>query len=73
MNQLLKRFYDNEGEREAVKAFQLAVLGEIAVEKAFDGKPTSGIQEARECVEKMFDRLAEQYGKIEPAVINNSR
>jgi len=70
---LLSRFYDNESEREAVKTFMIAVLGEIAVEKAFEGEDTGGIKEARECVEKSFDRLKEKYAKLEPAVISNSR
>ena len=73
MNATLKQFYDNEIEREAVREFMISVLGEMAVEKAFDGKSTSGIQEARECVEKSFDKLGELYGKMKTAVINNSR
>jgi hypothetical protein len=70
---LLQRFYENEGERETVKTFMVKTLGELAIEKAFDGEDTGGIKEARECVERMFDALSERYGKITPAQINNSR
>lgn len=72
MNQL-KQFYDDEGQREAVREFMIEVLGEMAIERAFDGKPTVGIQEARELVEKTFNKLAEKYGKIEKPIISNSR
>lgn len=70
---VLKQFYDNENEREAVKEFMITVLGEIAIDRAFAGDPTSGIQEARECIEKSFDKLGELYAKIKPTVIPNSR
>lgn len=70
---LLQRFYENEGERETVKAFMIAVLGEIAVEKAFEGEDTCGIKEARKCVEKMFDTLSERYAKKEKPIVSNSR
>lgn len=73
MNPILKQFYDNESGREAVKQFMIEVLGEMAIEKAFEGIPTDGIQEARACVEKSFDKLAELYGKVKPSVIPNSR
>lgn len=71
--EILQQFYENEAQREAVKEFMITVLGEMAIERAFDGKPTSGIQEARECVEKSFDKLEEVYSTKEKAVINNSR
>ena len=73
MNPSLKTFQDNEVQREAVREFMIAALGNIAVERAFEGKSTSGIQEARECVEKTFDKLAELYGTVKPTVITNSR
>lgn len=73
MESILRGFYNNEGEREAVKGFLVEMLGEIAIERAFDGKDTKGIQEARECVERAFDRLEEKYGKIKKPIAINSR
>jgi hypothetical protein len=72
MNQL-SLFYNNEGEREAVRAFMIEVLERIAIERAFAGKDVKGIPEARECIEQTFDRLAEKYGKIQKTIISNSR
>ncbi len=72
-NQLLKQFYDNEGQREAVKVFMLEVLKELAVEKTFTGHPITGIKEAHELVNKMFDKLAELYAIIDPPITHNSR
>lgn len=62
MNPLLL-FYRNENEREAVKAFMIQQLGEMTVEMAFEGKPVTGIQEARQLVDKMFNRLEERYSE----------
>jgi hypothetical protein len=67
MNQYLQNFYGNIGQREAVKLFMVEVLGEMAVERAFAGKPVVGIAEAKELVDKTFDKLDEIYGKIEPS------
>lgn len=69
----LVTFYNNKGEREAVKAFMLQNLSEIAVELAFDGKSVAGIPEAKKCVDKAFDKLDELYGKIETPKEVNSR
>ncbi len=48
-------------------------LKEIAVAKAFQGESTEGIQEAKETIELMFDKLALAYGKIEANKQSNSR
>lgn len=72
MNQL-KSFYDNEGQREAVREFMILVLRDMAVEKTFEGSPVIGIKEAHELVDKMFDKLEEQYGIIKKPVISNSK
>jgi len=71
--QSLKLFYDNIQEREAVKAFLIDCLKELAVEKTFDGEDVSGIKEARQNIERAFDRLDEMYGKIETSKPSNSR
>ncbi len=57
----LQLFYNNEVEREAVKAFLISSLRELAGDYAVEGKPTSGIKEASECVEIAFDKLEELY------------
>lgn len=54
-------------------AFLIEYLKEMAVEKAFDGEPVTGIREAHDLIVKAFDRLAEMYGKIEEPTISNSR
>ncbi len=61
----LKNFYENESMRETVKSFMVDVLKEIAVQKTFDGEETTGIKDARELVDKTFDKLKELYGKID--------
>lgn len=63
MSKLLKQFYDNEGEREAVKEFMFEALKELAVERVFDKQSVSGIYEGKKAVEKAFDRLQEIYGQ----------
>ncbi len=73
MNPTLKTFYENQNERETVKLFLIETLKGIAVERAFNGQDTYGIQEANEAIIKMFDKLDEIYGKIKPPVIGNSR
>lgn len=72
MNPLLL-FYNNETQREAVRNFMVETLAEMAVEKAFEGTDTKGMQEARECINKMFDKLEELYGIIEKPKEINSR
>lgn len=73
MDSLLRTFYGNEHERDAVKAFMVETLGEIAKERAFNGEETGGIQEAKECIDKMFETLEERYGIIKPPTIRNSK
>jgi hypothetical protein len=69
----LRQFYENTGEREAVKAFLIEALKEIAIERTFSGVEVSGIKDARECVDKMFDKLEEAYGKVKKPIETNSR
>ena len=72
MNQL-QTFYNNENQRELVREFMVDTLKEMAIEKTFEGQATLGIQEAKECIDKMFSRLSDTYGKVEPEVITNSK
>jgi hypothetical protein len=69
----LKQFYDNETQREEVKAFMILCLQEMAVERTFAGEDVYGIKEARDLVEKTFDKLAELYGTIPKVISPNSR
>lgn len=73
MDKYLRAFYENETEREAVKMFMVETLGEIAKEKAFNGEDTSGIQEAKECIDKTFQSLEEKYGIIKPPITRDSK
>ena len=70
---ILSLFYANESEREAVKEFLISVLGEIAIEKSFKREDVSGIADARDCIERSFDKLQELYGKKEKVVYDSSR
>ncbi len=69
----LERFYKDEPMRHAVHDFAIVMLRELAADKAFDGESTEGIQEAGECVEKLFDKLEELYTVKKEATITNSR
>ena len=69
----LVTFYNNEHEREAVKAFLMEQLKELAIERAFDGDDVVGIKEARDTIVRSFDRLDEMYGKKDKSIISNSR
>lgn len=69
----LVTFYNNEHEREAVKAFLMEQLGSLAIERAFDGDDVVGIKEARDTIVRSFNKLDEMYGKIKTAPEQNSR
>jgi hypothetical protein len=70
---LLKTFYNNESEREAVKAFFVQCLSRMAVERTFAGEDVSGIKEAHELTERVFDELAGLYSAVEKRTVINSR
>ena len=64
---LLRQFYLNEHEREAVKEFMIQVLKERAVDKVFNKKAIAGVYEARELIDEMFNKLEELYApKVTP-------
>ena len=71
--QILKIFYDNEPEREAVKEFLILCLKEMAIQKTFDGEDITGIKDAHDNIIKSFDKLAELYAKIKKPVVSDSR
>jgi hypothetical protein len=71
--QILQQFYVNKTEREAVHDFMVECLGQMAIEKTFKGEDVSGIKEARELVEKMFDELQVLYGEKPKVLYNNSK
>jgi hypothetical protein len=69
----LKLFYDNIHEREAVRAFFVEQLREMAADMALDGDDVTGIKDANKLVTRCFDTLDELYGKIEVLKDQNSR
>ena len=60
---LLNQFFNDEHTREAVKAFFLAELDRLALERVYDGKDTTGIKDAKETIERSFIELKELYEK----------
>lgn len=70
---LLAVFYRDEHTREEVKSFMLANLEEMAIQAVFEKKPVEGIAEAKELVDKTFNRLAELYAEPKKIVIESSR
>ena len=72
MNNILQQFYNNETQRETIHSFLIEILKELAIDKTFKGEDVKGIKEAKEAIEKAFDRLDELY-KVKEASISNSR
>jgi hypothetical protein len=70
---ILQQFYNDTATREAVKAFMVDTLREMAVERVFDKKAVAGIYEGKKAIEKSFDRLEELYATIKTPIIQNSR
>lgn len=73
MNPILRNFYANESERDAVKAFMIEQLALMAIDRSFAGESVVGIKEARELVDKSFDKLEQVYGIIKKPKEQNSR
>ena len=69
----LKLFYDNTHEREAVRAFFVEQLREMAADMALEGDDVTGIKDANKLITRCFDTLDERYGKIEVLKDQNSR
>ncbi len=70
---LLHTFYNNQAEREAVKAFMIETLALRAVDKVFTKQAIAGVYEARKTIDDMFDRLEELYKPKEKPVIQSPR
>ena len=69
----LKQLQENTVMREAVKAYMLDTLKELAVERVFAQKDVKGIYEAQEVVEKAFNKLEEEFGEKKKTVVESSR
>ncbi len=69
----LKLFYDNVHEREAVRAFLVEQLREMAADMALEGESVAGIKDANTLITRCFDTLDQRYGKIETLKDQNSR
>ena len=69
----LKLFYDNVHEREAVRAFFVEQLREMAADMALEGEDVTGIKDANTLITRCFDTLDQRYGKIETIKEHNSR
>lgn len=69
----LKLFYDNVHEREAVRAFLVEQLREMAADMALEGESVTGIKDANTLITRCFDTLDQRYGKIETIKDQNSR
>jgi hypothetical protein len=63
--ELLKRFYQDEHTRNAVKEFLVQCLKEKAVELAFGGRSTAEIKQASEVIDEAWNKLDRLYGKKE--------
>jgi hypothetical protein len=71
---LLKIFYDNELEREAVRDFILSTLNEFALEELFKGNNAIPVAKAKKVVDMAFVRLTELYKpKIKVSIKNKAR
>ena len=73
MRALLKRFYENENEREAVKAFLIECLEELAIERVMKKENTDAIADAKEIIERSFTRLKEEFEETPKATPHSSR
>lgn len=60
---LLSKFHADFQVRDEVKDSMLQYLRKQAADLAFKGEPTTGIMEARKCVEGFFRELERTYGE----------
>lgn len=68
---ILKRFYDDEHTREAVKAFFKETMDELALFKIYNREDVSGLADAEEIVETVFIKLEEEFGSQKHSNLNN--
>ena len=57
----LRPFYENENQREAVRAFLHDCLKEMAVERVMQREATGDIADAKEVIDEAFIKLKELY------------
>lgn len=70
---ILKVFYTNDTQREAVKEFMLQCFNEWALEKVMKHEDTKDLANAREVVLQAFIKLREVYGEEPKPRISSSR
>lgn len=70
---LLQLFWQDEHTREAVKAFQIAMLEEDAIKRTFAGDDVKGLLEAKKLVDASFKRLDEVFKQKDEPVNNTNR
>ncbi len=69
----LQQFQLNETLREAVKAFMVETLRELAVERVMAQKDVKGVYEAQEVIDNAFNKLEELYAEKKKTVVESSR
>lgn len=70
---LLQLFWQDEHTRDAVKAFQIAMLEEDAIKRVFKEEDVSGLPEAKKLIEASFKRLDEVFKQKDKPVSSNNR
>ncbi len=70
---LLGKFQADFQVKAEVKEFLLQHLKNQAVTKAFNGEDTTGIKEAKECIERAFRDLDKVYGERKVRKATSSR
>jgi len=71
MNPLHKFYIDKEVYNE-VKKYLIEHLKEVTIERAFEGKDTTGIKEAKIAVDNAFNQLERQFGEKKTQTANSS-
>lgn len=73
--QLLERFWNDEHTKEAVRAFQIAILNEMIIEDCYNTGSEMGKahKQTKELIDNSFKRLDEMFGRKEEPKIDNPR
>lgn len=61
----LKKFWDDGVMSQVVKEFLFMHLDTLALERVYDLRPTEGIADAKEVIDKAFDELDELFEPVE--------
>ena len=70
---LLNKFYADFQVKAEVKEYLIDYLKQMAVKKAFAGEDTSGIKEARQCIESAFRDLDNLYGEKKSKKVTSNK